>query len=160
MLPHSAFPFKGQDDAARPTCYHPRMTGTDFDAEAIALLKTADPDTQLRLKDAARIGFPVGGMTATALRGEAQRGRLLIWRIAGKDFTSLAEIRKMLERCRVEPNPAYRVDGRELRRPTVDEDKIALEHALAVVRRLKTSSPAEPRTRMRSHGPDATARRR
>ena len=122
------------------------MTDQDLE-EAHALYKTTDPDTPLRLKDAARIGFPGGGMTVTGLRGEAKRGRLLIWRIAGKDYTSLSEIRKMLEQCRVEPNRP--VDMQELRRRSADEDKIALESAMEAIRRLKEGSPVPPRTRGR-----------
>lgn len=59
------------------------------------------PNTILRLADAARLAFPDGSITVASLRREAARGRLTIWRIAGKDMTSLAEIDLMKERCRV-----------------------------------------------------------
>jgi hypothetical protein len=43
------------------------------------------------------------GLTAAALRTEAKRGRLVISRVAGKDWTSVAEVREMFDRCRVNP---------------------------------------------------------
>jgi hypothetical protein len=61
-----------------------------------------DRDAPLRLKVAARAAFPDGTMTASGLRREAERGRLVIERIAGKDFTTLAHIQRMRELCRVE----------------------------------------------------------
>jgi hypothetical protein len=60
------------------------------------------PDTPLRLEIAAAIAFPDGSMTASGLRREAERGRLVIERIAGKDFTTLANIERMRQLCRVE----------------------------------------------------------
>src|SRR5882757_8935290 len=58
-------------------------------------------DTPLRLDMAASISFPNKSMTASGLRREAARGRLVIERIAGKDFTTLAHIERMRELCRV-----------------------------------------------------------
>src|SRR5580704_6815309 len=60
------------------------------------------PDAPLRLAAAASLAFPDGSMTASGLRREAARGRLGIERIAGKDFTTLANIKRMRELCRVE----------------------------------------------------------
>jgi hypothetical protein len=40
-------------------------------------------------------------MTASGLRREAAKGRLVIERVAGKDFTTLAEIENMRALCRV-----------------------------------------------------------
>jgi hypothetical protein len=57
-------------------------------------------DALLRLRDAVEIMFPHGGMSASALRREAKRGRLAISRIAGKDFTTIGDIRGMIEQCR------------------------------------------------------------
>ncbi|HET6247366.1 MAG TPA: hypothetical protein VFE47_06650 [Tepidisphaeraceae bacterium] len=61
-------------------------------------------DTPLRLHVAADIAFPGGTMTASGLRRERDRGRLIVERIAGKDFTTLANIEKMRELCRVNNN--------------------------------------------------------
>jgi hypothetical protein len=60
------------------------------------------PDTPLRLGVAAILAFPDGSMTASGLRRESARGRLVIERIAGKDYTTLANIERMRELCRVE----------------------------------------------------------
>jgi hypothetical protein len=56
-------------------------------------------DTPLRLADAARISFPGGGVTAASLRRERDAGRLDVWLIAGKEFTSLAAIEVMKQKC-------------------------------------------------------------
>src|SRR6185436_15170530 len=53
------------------------------------------PHTPLRLADAVKIAFPMGGMTVAGLRRERDRNRLVIEKIAGKDFTTLAHIERM-----------------------------------------------------------------
>jgi hypothetical protein len=69
---------------------------------AVASPDQVTPDTPLRLGVAAAIAFPDGSMTAAGLRRESARGRLIIERIAGKDYTTLANIERMRELCRVE----------------------------------------------------------
>jgi hypothetical protein len=59
-------------------------------------------DTPLRLAVAAALAYPDGSMTASGLRREAARGRLVIERTAGKDYTTLAAIDDMRKLCRVE----------------------------------------------------------
>jgi hypothetical protein len=59
-------------------------------------------DAPIRLSTAAAVAFPDGSMTASGLRREALRGRLVTERIAGKDYTTLAHIERMRELCRVE----------------------------------------------------------
>ncbi|AJA65744.1 bll1586 [Bradyrhizobium diazoefficiens USDA 110] len=73
----------------------------------------------LRLAVAAAVAFPDGSMTASGLRRESARGRLIIERIAGKDYTTLFYIERMRELCRVEA----RVPG-SISRP-LDETKPA-----------------------------------
>ncbi|QOZ09246.1 excisionase [Bradyrhizobium sp. CCBAU 51765] len=73
-----------------------RLNG-HFETERDAI----SPETPLRLAIAAEVAFPQGGMTASGLRKEAARGRLMIERIAGKDYTTLAAIAKMRELCRI-----------------------------------------------------------
>ena len=58
-------------------------------------------DTPIRLKLAAALAFPDGSMTESGLRREAARGRLVVERIAGKDYTTLQQISRMRELCRV-----------------------------------------------------------
>src|SRR5215472_1025651 len=69
------------------------------------------PDTPLRLNRAAKIAFPLGGMTAAGLRREAKRGRLVIERVAGKDFTTLGHIARMRELCRVRSSRQDSIPG-------------------------------------------------
>jgi len=64
--------------------------------------KDVGDDQPLRLAVAAALAFPDGSMTASGLRREAARGRLVVERIAGKDYTTLANIERMRELCRVE----------------------------------------------------------
>jgi hypothetical protein len=52
------------------------------------------PDVPLRLDIAVKIAFPYGGMTVSGLRKEYARGRLVIERIAGKDYVTLNAIEK------------------------------------------------------------------
>ena len=59
-------------------------------------------DRPLRLAVAAKVAFPDGSMTASGLRREAKRGRLVVERIAGKDYTTLDAIQEMRRLCRVE----------------------------------------------------------
>src|SRR5271155_4418965 len=59
-------------------------------------------NTPLRLADAAKIAFPMGGMTVAGLRRERDRNRLVVEKIAGKEFTTLAYIERMRELCRDE----------------------------------------------------------
>jgi hypothetical protein len=59
-------------------------------------------NTPLRLAVAAILAYPDGSMTASGLRREAARGRLVIERTAGKDYTTLAAIEEMRALCRVQ----------------------------------------------------------
>ena len=68
------------------------------------MTKMPDPnsvgdDTLLRLGVAAALEFPDGSMGASGLRREAQHGRLKIWRIAGKDYTTKQALREMRSQC-------------------------------------------------------------
>jgi hypothetical protein len=79
--------------------------------------------TPLRLADAIKHAFPFGGMTVSGLRREADRGRLVIERIAGKDFTTLAEIEAMRERCRVPLKPGRKVEVKTPAKPATPESR-------------------------------------
>jgi hypothetical protein len=72
------------------------------DAVELPPREQVSPNTPVRLGVAAALAFPDGSMTASGLRKEAARGRLIIERIAGKDYTTLANIERMRELCRVE----------------------------------------------------------
>jgi len=73
------------------------------------------PDAPVRLADIVSVAFPHGGMTVSGLRKEAARGRLIIMRIAGKDFTTLQAIEEMKEKCRVPVNLQGSGSGREVK---------------------------------------------
>src|ERR1700681_2994341 len=103
------------------------------------------PDTPLRLNIAASLGYPDGSMTASGLRREAARGRLVIERIAGKDYTTLANIERMRELCRVEPSPLASTSENATaeRRPgsfSTQERKFARARAQRTSERLKRRS--------------------
>jgi hypothetical protein len=68
----------------------------------VTSVPNTDPHALLRLEAAARIAFPDGSVKASALRREALAGRLVIYRIANKDFTTITDIKEMTKRCRVQ----------------------------------------------------------
>ena len=59
-----------------------------------------DLDTPLLLKHIAAIAFPDGSITEVSLRKERAKGRLRTERIAGKEYTTLADIQRMRELAR------------------------------------------------------------
>jgi hypothetical protein len=67
----------------------------------VAANDNVHPDDPLRLEDAIKFGFPHGGMTVSGLRREATAGRLVIEKIANKQFTTLRAIEEMRKSCRV-----------------------------------------------------------
>jgi hypothetical protein len=67
---------------------------------------TITPTTPLRLKTAAEIAFPDGSMKLAGLRREIARGRLAYEVIAGKHYTTLADIEDMRRLCRVQAKAA------------------------------------------------------
>jgi hypothetical protein len=68
-------------------------------------------DTQLSLQAAARLAFPDGTVSARTLRAEAARGKLAIFRIGKKYYTTVAEIERMIERCPVQPKARISISG-------------------------------------------------
>jgi hypothetical protein len=111
-------------------------------------------DTPLRLAVAAATAFPDGSMTASGLRRECARGRLVIERIAGKDYTTLRAIGRMRELCRVEAKgrasgcetPNTTDGASSAMRPfgssrTVETAR-ARDAALMIVNELRQHSPA------------------
>ena len=58
-------------------------------------------DTPLSLDIAAALAFPDGSISGRSLAREAKLGRLTVERIAGKLFTTLGDIARMREQCRV-----------------------------------------------------------
>ncbi|WP_439399788.1 excisionase [Bradyrhizobium sp. PMVTL-01] len=102
------------------------------------------PDTPLRLADAVKIAFPLGGMTVAGLRRERDRNRLVIEKIAGKEFTTLAHIERMRELCREEARdfssrlPAETRPKRSLtRQPGLSETTAGMSAQAALQMRLR-----------------------
>jgi hypothetical protein len=109
-------------------------------------LQAVDRDAPLRLATAAKLAFPMGGVTASGLRREAQRGNLVIERIAGKDFTTLRAIEQMREKCRIRQKAVVSTSD-EISNPPqfgssgTPDAKLALAAARAIISRRKESSP-------------------
>jgi hypothetical protein len=108
----------------------------------------------IRLETAVKIAFPDGSVTVSALRKQIKCGRLIAWEIAGKHLTSLNEIERMVEKCRVTPNlPGSGIEsqggqpGRERQRrvsgssSTADASR-ARDAAKATARALRGRSPS------------------
>jgi hypothetical protein len=81
-------------------------------------------DTPLPLKLAAELAFAGGGMTASGLRKEAGNGRLVIERIAGKEFTTLGAIKEMRKLCVLNAS-APRDLGKSIEHPPQTADHTA-----------------------------------
>lgn len=104
------------------------------------------PTTPLRLAAAAKLAFPDGSMTDKGLRREFQRGRLVIERIAGKDYTTLAAIEEMRLLCRLEGNlhdsgyGQHAATGARRGSSSTTEGSIALAALRATLKERKESS--------------------
>jgi hypothetical protein len=94
---------------------------------------------------AAAVAFPGGAMTASGLRREAARGRLVIERIAGKDFTTLAAIANMREKCRAQPPRPASTSESAATEPPIGSSSMAdarsgQAHLKAIAEKLKKPS--------------------
>jgi hypothetical protein len=102
------------------------------------------------------------GLTAAALRTEAKRGRLVISRVAGKDWTSVAEVQRMFGLCRSPPKESDsgfdRPEATKNRRGSFEmaESKSARDALGLSLSRLRESSPT---TSPASIGPTGRAAR-
>lgn len=99
----------------------------------------------LRLNVAAALAFPDGSMGASGLRREAARGRLVIERIAGKDYTTLQAIEDMRQLCRVQPsltNTIRAAHGSSAQpgSSATDRGRLALDALLRTVGQISKSS--------------------
>ncbi|MCA3186977.1 MAG: hypothetical protein INH13_25830 [Cupriavidus sp.] len=54
-------------------------------------------DTPIRLTDAAKRFFPEGGMTVAGLRRERDRGNLVTYMVAGKEYVTERNVMEMLK---------------------------------------------------------------
>ncbi len=105
-------------------------------------------DEPMRLSDALSRAYPHGGMTVSGLRRESRRGKLAIERISGKDFTTLAAIKRMRDLCLVPPKAhdftcdplaPTATQSTSSSTPPTDDAKRALNAAREIVRALRES---------------------
>lgn len=103
-------------------------------------------DSPLRLAVAAALAFPDGSMSTAGLRRESKRGRLTTMRIAGKDYTTLAYIEEMKERCLVKANQQGSGSAPQIENEppcgssSTKGNNIALDAARRIVQELRQSS--------------------
>jgi hypothetical protein len=103
--------------------------------------------TPLRLKDAVRLGFPQGGMTVSGLRREEKKGNITFEVIAGKQFTTLGDIKEMRKRCREERKAPVSISASSVGgvmpygSSSTEKTKSALASAQMIAERLKKPSP-------------------
>lgn len=112
----------------------------------------------LRLADALAIAFPMGGMTVSGLRRERDKGNLVVERIAGKEFVTLAAIDDMRAKCRDERKPRAASPLSKTTRfhqgtTLTDHASVAQAAALATLNKLSESlgATAEKATAQVSH---------
>jgi hypothetical protein len=103
--------------------------------------------SKIRLAEAAKRY----GLTVASLRKEAARGRLKIFRVANKDYTTLEEIDRMFEQCQIPPKEPACGYGQQLREmeksynklagsSSTEADTLARDALLARVAKLKRGS--------------------
>jgi hypothetical protein len=111
-----------------------------------------DRDAPLRLADAVKIAFPMGGMTVSGLRKEISRKRLTVEVMAGKQFTTLAAIEEMRRLCRVQARdpdsgsgqPAAKTGGSSLPRSGSSKTAASISPRDALRTRLENDRRAKP----------------
>lgn len=109
----------------------------------------------MRLLDAARSVMGDDTPSANWLRRQAAEGRLAIWRIAGKDFTTPTAIREMLDKCRAKQKASASGYGQPQTNATLpgssstEESKYALDALRQTAKRLKESSRTTSRAATR-----------
>jgi hypothetical protein len=85
---------------------------------------TIDENAPVRLEDIIPIAFPAGGITLAGLRKEVARGNLAVEKIAGKLFTTLADVKRMRAKCRVkekDPDSTNDLRKEDVRPPGLSE---------------------------------------
>jgi hypothetical protein len=102
--------------------------------------KSANDQTLLSLPEAARITFPDCRVKASGLRRERDKGRLRTYMVANKEYTTLNDLRVMLDRCVTPAQPAGPpIPARKTETEMVRECEVARDACLASLKRLKQS---------------------
>ncbi len=108
-------------------------------------------DTPIMLAVAAEIAFPDGTVSASSLRRERDKGRLVVSRIAGKDYTTLKAIRDMMEMARFQRSPERIAEDEAIERGfaavraarrAAREQSVSADVSRAHLRRLTNTSRA------------------
>ena len=108
---------------------------------------TRDGDT-ITLKDAAaHFGF-----TVWTLRAEADRGRLTIYKIGKRYYTTPGDIRQMVEACRVEQKAPASIAIRRAANTSSEMASVSLDSVQQALLKLRNSS--------RNTSPPSIGRRR
>jgi hypothetical protein len=112
-----------------------------------------DETAPLRLAEAVKLAFPMGGMTVSGLLTEARKGTLVIEVIAGKRFVTLAAIKEMRRQCqgRVNeqdsssgPSVEIRTETSPIARPGSSATGIATLSQVALLKKLdELSKPSQ-----------------
>jgi hypothetical protein len=97
-------------------------------------------DQPIPLRAAAKLFFPRGGITASSLRTEARKGRLIVTRIAGRDFVTRQAIDLMIELCTIRKKPDE--PARTQQRDPYSEERprlarLSLEHTVKELKKPK-----------------------
>jgi hypothetical protein len=101
----------------------------------------------MRLADAAREVMGDHAPSVAWLRKQAAEGKLDIWRIAGKDYTTPDAIREMLDRCRSTRKESGYGSGpptgtdRPLGSSETDRSRLALAALRERAKKLKSALP-------------------
>jgi hypothetical protein len=123
----------------------------------VSVPSNVGPDTMLRLEAAAELAFPDGSMSVAALRREAAAGRLTIYRIAGKDFTTLSDVQEMKTKCRVQVRE--HVSGLNQKNVTQAAGSSAAQHGSSATERVKSARAALEATAKALNAPLLTTSR-
>ena len=107
---------------------------------------TIDPDAPIVLDLAVELAFPDGSVTVRTLRTERDKGRLVTWRMGRREYTSLVEIGRMIDRCRDDQRgrASGSTSGRAATRSGSSSTvgvRSAPDAARAIAHRLKRRSP-------------------
>jgi hypothetical protein len=97
------------------------------------LRERTDDSTPLLLDRAAQIAFPDGSMTGRKLAHAARAGTLAVEIICGKKYTTLAYIKAMRERSRVNARGQRDI-------PATPSSSVAVEQARRTAARLKADN--------------------
>jgi hypothetical protein len=109
------------------------------DHSRLARIGATGDDVPITLKDACTDIFK-GAISVATLKAEHQRGNLVIYKIGRAYFTTSAELKAMLEKCRIEVK-SHRADGMSAQRETEQARARAAMAALSLsVEKLKSKN--------------------